>query len=416
MTRYNFTLPFFIFLLFVSYSVNAQEKSTIDYSESRAQLTARFKEMVESVKLDELRMAGKPCALDPKIFNAQIKPKISPYIEFSGHLSYVESMLTKYLPKNFQYSKGEFNTIADKALSAHSNTDNFGDFVSTLTGQDLGALGKEKIVEKSGRQWSETDIMKDIYDVLFVYKRKSNEAAPLSFKQQTAGTDCKLNYSLYLKDEGFKYPKMKYKIILLGTYDCPCTIEGESQVTYARVEYSAYTEGVVAHGNSSFETLENPTLKILSLACCPPMEETTFIDPALDTAGLFPAAYSPTSMIGGSFGFDYESGSKSTGLCLGGDYLHQIGSTNNAVFMAGAQVQFETASFGSGDAKYSQTLISAGPKVEAHFPMSYSSIVPYSGLGVTYGIGSSKSQSLKMIRPSFRQTSTLAHPPYLKTI
>lgn len=391
----------FIFLLSTLNPIFAQIKEEINQTKSINQLNARFSELVESAETKRTNEIDKPCATSLNDLKSLIDPEVPLTAYPDGDFLTIESKLTT-MPPESQYDKEYFNTIADKALDAYSKSNSYEDFVTEFTGKSVKELGTQNILPPQRRsKLTEAELIKSVYNDLRDFERGTHSIGNLS--KSTTEQGCEISYMLKMKIVAIKYPDIERELIIEGTYTCSCEIESEKLLKNASFTYTARTKGIITYDISTFERIKNPSLEITNLECCPekisapPFANDLGGSTRLGGIGLGPDttdAFSP-GIYGGSIGLGYESDRSATSICVGGDYLHKIASNEKAIILAGGQLQFETESQGSDNAKFTQTLVSVGPKVEAHLPQRNSSTLPYVGFGVNYGFGSSKNQSFK---------------------
>ncbi|SNY94960.1 hypothetical protein [Flagellimonas pacifica] len=162
-----------------------------------------------------------------------------------------------------EYAKGAFNTPMDKVLSTFQNTSSYVDFVTQLTGTDLGGLTKR---EKYNVQRA--------YGVL-KYMLDKKGSYPFAAKTSFKFENCLVSLTPAYKVAKYEYPSITYDLSIETSIECDCPEEnGSTSVKNGAFEYRAQSKGIYSGTKISFGDPINPGIFTKTIKCCAERTET----------------------------------------------------------------------------------------------------------------------------------------------
>ncbi len=178
--------------------------------------------------------------------------------------------------RNVQVERGSFNTGMDKVLYLYQNKSGYLDFVSQLTGQDLGSLD-DKTIEHIERA----------YKTLTYFFDEPNAYYDYDGDMDFTFNGCYVSLQPAFTAQKFKFPNITYKLKVDVAVSCGCNEQSESsdfKVGY--FAYEALSKGLFTGTQVTFGDPIAPKMVINKVECCPdtPNDDApkTQIEPRLD--------------------------------------------------------------------------------------------------------------------------------------
>lgn len=174
------------------------------------------------------------------------------------------------LPK---VDKGGFKTEMDKMLNEFEKAERYTDFVTRITGDNLGALSK-----------AERKKVRDIY-LFLKYTLTDEQEHRMDLEKEIRFDDCIAQVATSMKTTAFEYPNITYELKISIYLSCNCSEgKGSLSVKSGVFDYIATSKGIYSGSVITFGNPINPHIAIRNIYCCPDdttkkTEETALANP-----------------------------------------------------------------------------------------------------------------------------------------